>query len=174
MADDDLKVYYPETISENPLPESDQTTSPASSQDTANQEFSNETIKENDFPTKRIAHELLGESLNTKSRRILAEFQFTLSGALQIGKYENGTSGDIRISPNGIVARDQTGAVTFALDGTTGDAVFKGTVQTGTLISGTVVVGNNNVIIDGENKRIMIYDESGTPRILLGYQLNGF
>ena len=41
-------------------------------------------------------------------------------------------------------------------------------------ISVQLGVGNGKVIIDGENNRIMVYDDSGTARILIGYQLNGF
>ena len=125
------------------------------------------------MPTRRVAHEVIGSALNTKSRKILAVFEFTESGALQIGKYENGVSGDLRITPNGITARDLAGITTFSLDGTTGDAVFKGTIQSESLIAGLVAVGDNNVILDGENQRIVINDGTN-DRILIGYQQNGF
>jgi hypothetical protein len=164
---DDQKVYYPETIQDSPMPNQDLVTSLDTSQETAGEVYGSKTIKQQPLPTKRIAIEVIGNALNTKSRKILAEFEFTQTGAIQVGSYQNGVSGDIKISPNGIVARDQTGATTFAIDGTTGDAVFKGTVQTGTLISGQVIVGNNNVIIDGENQRIIINDGQ-YDRVILG------
>lgn len=160
------KVYYPETIEESPFPY-ETTESFATTQQTSNQEYESEKIKPQSFPTRKVAFEVLGQALNTKSRKILAEFQFTESGAIQIGKYQNGVSGDIKISPNGIVARNTSGITTFALDGDTGDAVFKGTVQTGTLISGLVVVGDNSVRIDGENKRIVVNDGE-YDRVLIG------
>lgn len=31
-----------------------------------------------------------------------------------------------------------------------------------------------NVVIDAQNNRILIYDASGVPRILIGYHQNGF
>ena len=31
-----------------------------------------------------------------------------------------------------------------------------------------------NLVIDSENNRIVVYDVSGVPRIILGYLLNGF
>lgn len=163
---EDNKVYYPEVIQDTPFPndevaidnpgaEGGDTISPAVTKDQA-------------FPVKRIAQETVSQSLNTRSRRILAEFQFTEMGAIQIGKYQNGISGDLRISPNGLVARNQAGEITVAIDGTTGDATFKGTLQTGTLVSGEVIVGNNNVIIDGDSRRIIIND-GVNDRILIGY-----
>lgn len=168
----DEKIYTAETIPDQPLPQEGSeiaTSEPSSSGDT----YTQKTIKPNSVPVKRVAVELIGAAINTKSKKILAEFEFTEGGAIQIGKYENGVSGDIRITPNGIVARDSSGITTFALDGDTGSAVFKGSVQSGSIITGEVIVGNNSVIIDGANKRIIIND-GVTDRILLGYQENGF
>lgn len=166
MADE--KVYYPETIEENPFPEEDNIVNFSPSQKTSNDEYSSETVKAGSFPTRRVAYEVLSSALNTKSRKILAEFQFTQSGAIQVGKYENGVSGDIKISPNGIVARNSSGTTTFAVDGDTGSAVFMGEIQAGALISGLVSVGDNSIVIDGESKRIVFYDENDIPVILIG------
>ena len=68
------------------------------------------------------------DAINTALGTIIGEFNFTGSGALQIGEYVNGVSGDIRISPNGILGRDDTGATTFSINGTTGVAVLNGLV----------------------------------------------
>ena len=167
------KVYTPDwSLPDTPFPMEGEADLSAS-QKTRGETYGPKTIKDQGFPTKRVAVELIGLALNTKSRKILAEFEFTEHGAIQIGKYTHGVSGDLRITPNGITARDKAGITTFAIDGATGNAVFKGTVQAGTLISGVVVVGNNRVIIDGENRRIIIND--GTDdRILIGYQQDGF
>lgn len=171
--DDDQKVYYPETISENPLPGQEGVVSFETSQSTSDDEYSQKKTKSQDIPTRRIAYEVIGSALNTKSKRILQEFEFTQSGAIQIGKYENGISGDLRITPNGITARDSAGLTTFAIDGTTGNAVFKGEIQAGAIISGLVVVGDNSIIIDGEAKRIVIND-GADDRVLIGFQKDGF
>lgn len=165
---DEPKVYYQETIEENPFPTEGGLVSFDTAQKTSNGEFSNQTIKSQPLPTRKVAYEVIGSSLNTKSRKILAEFEFTLSGALQIGKYENGISSDIRISPNGIVARNSSGTTTFALDVDTGSAVFMGEIQAGALISGLVSVGDNNIVIDGDNRRMVFYDENDIPVILIG------
>ena len=161
------KIYTPEVIQENPfpgdplLPRVPQPKSPAGT-------YTPKADAEGRFPTRKIAVELLGQALNTKSKKILQEFQFTPSGAIQVGNYKKGVTGDLRISPNGITARDIAGLTTFAIDGTTGDAVFKGTIQTGALISGLVAVGDNNIVIDGESKRMVFYDDSGIPVIVIG------
>ena len=127
------------------------------------------------FPTQTIANTVISDSFDTQSRRILAEYEFAKQGALQIGEYVEGESGDVRISPSGIIGRNLDGDITFSLDAVTGDATFRGTVAAGSLIAGRTDIGiaNGNVWIDGDEVRIMISD--GThDRILLGRQVGGF
>lgn len=172
MAED--KVYYPETIDENPFPQGEGIASFIPDQETSGGNYSNQEINSQSFPMRKVSHELISLSLNTKSRKILGEFEFTQSGALQIGEYENGVSGDLKISPAGIVARNTAGTTTFAIDGETGDATFAGTIQSGALVTGIVAVGNNNLVLDGDARRIVVYDENGVARIIMGYQAGGF
>lgn len=129
MADD--KVYTPEVIPEQPLPGQEGQASLVVEQSGSarSQVFGQAMIGDSTFPIKKVAHELLSVALNTRSKKILQEFQFTQQGAIQIGSYTPGVNGDIRISPAGIVARNSLGDTTFALDGETGDAVFSGIVQ---------------------------------------------
>jgi hypothetical protein len=54
-----------------------------------------------------------------------------------------------------------------------GNAYFSGEIRAGSLISGMVYVGNNNIIIDGENRRIIINDGTN-DRVLIGFQQDGF
>ena len=159
----DEKVFKPTEIEDTPLPDQIEGENFSETQKTSNQTFGQRKIKDQRFPVKKIATELLSSSLNTKTKKILAEFQFTESGALQIGKFLVDVSGDLRITPNGITARDKKGDITFALDATTGDAVFKGSVQAGSLISGSVIVGGK-ANIDGS---ISVLDNYGAPKVLL-------
>lgn len=122
------KVYTPATIQDNPFPGETETT-PSSSTSSTSQTYTPKTINDNSVPKPIIAQETIGQALNTKSKKILGEFTLSESGAISIGKYTNGISGDIRVTPNGIVARDLSGNTTFALDGDNGSATFKGTVQ---------------------------------------------
>jgi len=161
------KIYYPKTIEDTPFPLQEGAVQFDIDQKTSNDKYGAKEVKSRDFPTRRVAYELLGSALNTRSRKILAEFEFTQTGAIQIGDYKSGESGDIRISPNGIVARNSSGLTTFAIDGDTGDATFKGTVQTGAIISGLLVLGDNDIAIDGEYKRMVFYD-NGIPAIVIG------
>lgn len=169
--DDIGKVYTPIVVDDSPFPQEENTII-SSPQPTAGT-YTPITTKDQSFPTKRIAVELLSSAINTKSKKILQEFQFIESGAIQIGKYTPGVSGDLRISPNGITARNSSGLTTFAIDGDTGDAVFAGKLQSGSVITGEVIVGDNSVIIDGVNRQILVNDGT-TDRILIGYQLGGF
>jgi hypothetical protein len=86
-------------------------------------------------------------------------------GAISIGAYVSGESGDVRITPNGITARDINGNTTFSIDGTSGDAIFKGTITTGALVTGSIIIQGQGsfVVNDGT------YD-----RIIIGYQSEGF
>lgn len=164
------QIYTPEVIQENPYPGQENVVVPVVS-DSVNkttQTFGASKIPNQSFPLPKVATELISTKLNTKTRKILAEFSFTPSGALQIGDYQNGDAGDIRISPSGIVARNTTGDTTFSLDGESGDAIFAGTIETGTLIAGVVSVGDGNIQIDGDARRMLFYAEDGLPSIVIG------
>jgi len=160
-------VYHNEVIQETPFPGEVDTSLPIGTSNPAGT-FNNTESKPKSFPTKKIAVELLSSALNTKSLKILQKFELTQSGAIQIGDFKEGVTGDLRLTPNGLTARDKAGITTFAIDGTTGDATFKGTIQSGAIVTGLVDVGNNSVVIDGENRRMVFYDENGVPVILIG------
>jgi len=68
------------------------------------------------------------DAISTATQSILGSFTFGASGAIQIGSYVNGVTGDIKISPTGILGRDKTGATTFSINATTGVAVLNGLV----------------------------------------------
>ena len=162
MADE--KVYTPHVIADIPFPQENQGSIPSVNQGSADI-YTQKEIKDQSFPVKRVAQELLSTALNTRSKKILQEFEFTSSGAIQIGKYQEGLSGDVRISPNGMTARDASGNTTFAIDGDTGDAVFKGTVRAGSLIA-----GDADVVIEESSSgggRIVIYN-GNLPQVVIG------
>jgi hypothetical protein len=130
-------------------------------------------VQDKMIPLKPIAVDVMSDTLDTQTKRIKGTFSFEQLGALLIGNFLQNVSGTVRISPDGIVATDKSGNTTFALDGTTGDATFKGTVEAGTFIAGATQVGDSHVIIDGLNARIIIND--GTyDRVLIGYDPGGF
>lgn len=132
----DEKVYTPEVIVENPFP-GEPTLIDSSSKPSSDGNYSPTVTRPKPFKRKVLANELLSTALNTRSRKILGEFSFAASGALQLGDFREGISGDLRLTPNGITARDLAGLTTFALDGTDGSAVFKGHVQAGSFVSGS-------------------------------------
>ena len=124
MTDND-KIYYPEVIDSYVLPETIAPTDNASGGTSTNKDTSLPSeLKPESYPTRVIARETIAESINTKTKKILGNFTFGQVGAISIGLYENGISGDVRITPDGIVARNVNGATTFSLDGADGSAVF--------------------------------------------------
>ena len=89
-------------------------------------------------------------AINTANSTILGAFTFGASGALQIGSYVNGVSGDLRISPTGILGRDSSGATTFSINGTTGVAVLNGLVVGTNVGIGTAQTAGNVTTIIGD------------------------
>jgi hypothetical protein len=167
------KTYEPEIIDTYALPETIVEEETGSTNYEGKKVASPSTKVSEKFPVKSVARETIGEALNTRTKQILGTFTFGQVGAISIGVYENGVSGDIRITPNGITARDLNGITTFSIDGTTGDAVFKGTVQAGSIISGSVI---SDSIISGEinlggldnvDGLLNLYDNSGVKKIVL-------
>lgn len=159
------KVYTPEVIQENPFPGELVELPTNQSDSVAGGNFKPTTTKTANFPRKRTAVELLSTALNTRSRKILQEFQLEQSGGFQVGNFQEGLTGDLRLTPNGITARDIAGLTTFAIDGTDGSAIFKGTLQAGSLIA-----GDGDIIMEeasNGNGRIVFYN-NGIPAILIG------
>lgn len=162
------KIYSQEIVEDNPFP--GEVVQPvASTPSNVGGNYTPTVSKSKTFPVKRTAVELLSTSLNTRSKKILQEFELQQSGGFKIGNFEDGVTGDLRLTPNGITARDIAGITTFAIDGASGDAVFKGDVRSGSIITGEVIVGNNSIILDGDedNPRILLYN-GGIPQILIG------
>jgi len=159
----DITVYTQEVIADTAFP-----TEELADANT----YSAETISDQSFPETVVANDLVNSSLNTQTRKILGSYSFTPTGALQVGKYVLNSSGDVRISPDGIVARNKTGVNTFTLDGDTGDATFKGNVIAGSLISGNITLGGFN----NEDGLILVNDASGNNILRMdkdGYGLFG-
>lgn len=168
------KLYTPEVISDAPFPNREAVSYSESSSESGGT-YSNTTINEKTPPKKRVAVELLSTALNTRSKKILQEFQLEQSGGIKVGDFKEGTTGEMAITPNGLTAKDTAGLTTFAIDGLSGDAYFKGTIQAGSLVSGTLYLGSEagSVYIDGASQQIIVND-GVNDRIIIGYQENGF
>lgn len=115
----------------------------------------------------------IDDRLDTSAKTILDGFTFGASGALQIGTYEAGVSGDVKISPAGIVGRDKTNKTTFTIDGTTGDASFAGSLSapTGTLGALTIATGGNIKLGQtayNTGTGFWLGDDMGTTKFSLG------
>jgi len=108
-------------------------------------------------------------NFNTSAKTILGAFTFGASGAIQIGSYVNGVSGDIRISPNGLLARNSAGITTIAVDGTTGAITafilnageINGVTVTGGTIQTSALLTVDRVVISGANNDIEFWNEDG-------------
>lgn len=131
------KVYKPQTITDQPFIGP---VEPSNKPNSTSTTFYPATVQNTPFPRPSVASKVISSNLNTQSRKILGAFSFGRVGAIQIGSYQSGASGDIRISPNGIVGRNSSGSTTFSIDGTTGNATFMGTLAAGSIIASSVTV----------------------------------
>ena len=157
------KVFTQEIIQENPFP-NETIVLDSQSKSQSGENYSPTISKDKPITRKRTAVELLSTALNTRSKRILQEFELQQSGGLKIGDFKEGISGDLRITPNGLTARDIAGLTTFSIDGTTGDAVFAGQVRAGsTIVSNTIVTEEAS---SGNGRTVYYNDE--VPAIVIG------
>jgi hypothetical protein len=161
----DDKIYYPEVIQNTSSWEGDIETSntPTMKSYTGQtRPTPPETVGKANFPISKFSSDVMSRTLNTKTKKILGEYTFGIMGAISIGVYENGVSGDVRITPDGITARNINGTTTFSIDGATGDAVFLGTIVAGAVVSGQVTVTGAFVVNDGTYNVIWLgYLEGG-------------
>ncbi len=93
--------------------------------------------------------DIINARLDTEAKTILDSFSFGVSGAIQIGTYVNGVTGDIKISPSGIIARNTSGANTITVNGTTGDVTLIGTITASAGSIGGWVVQPTYLYYDG-------------------------
>lgn len=150
------QVYTPETMADTPFPQSDQQ-SASVTQSTTNQVYGQASTVDTALPTPQIASQVLGDTLNTTSKKILQEFTFTKTGALQMGDFQQGISGDLRIDEFGIVARNKGGDITISVDGDTGNAVFAGIISALSVISGQITLGGKG----NGNGFLKIFNDQG-------------
>jgi hypothetical protein len=163
------KVYTPTEIKDVAFPILDLSTQ--SSSNPSGGVLTPTVTTDTPLPIKKIASEVIGQALNTSARKILGEFEFTPSGAIRIGQYLSGSTGEVNISPAGIVAKNVNGDVTFSLDGTTGDATFKGTLTSGSIITGatqtgqvTLNPGADIILVSGNSTSAeLIFEKESNP-----------
>lgn len=168
--DNVIKFETPKVVEEAPLPSSDDYNPiTAGGGGSKSGIFEPPAVeKQQLFPLRKVATELISSVLNTKSKAILQSFQLTQSGGFQIGTYQNGVTGDLRITPTGITGRNSAGITTFGIDAETGDAVFAGQIQGESVVTGLLAVGGNAIVLDGEGQRITMTDDAGNVRVLIG------
>ena len=158
------KNFEPETVPETPFPTEAALPVLTASQSSGAGNFDPATTKEKVIPKKRTAVELLSTALNTRSKKILQEFELVQSGGIKVGDFQEGLSGDLRITPNGLTARNIAGLTTFAIDGTDGSAVFAGQVRAGsTIVADTIVTEQAS----NGNGRTVYYNDD-IPAIVIG------
>jgi len=110
--------------------------------------------------------DIINDRFDTSAKTILDNFTFGASGAIQIGAYEAGVSGDIKISPNGILGRNKDNNTTFSIDATTGNATFAGDlvaasgtlgeITAGTFTGITLAIGSGNSIFKADSNGIYL------------------
>lgn len=147
-------ILKPTVIEEVSFPEIQQTTTVPTGSGGTKEVLTPNAEEGKSFPPASIARTVIADSFDTQSRRILSDYTFGEYGSISIGKFEPGVSGDIKISPAGIVTRNKNGETTITLDATTGDGTFRGTLAAGSLIAGNYFA----VLEIGSRRGIFIND----------------
>lgn len=160
----------PETIVDQPLPLIDGAIL-ASTGNNSNPVTSNADVEvpttqvDKSFPPALIAQETVSQSIDTATKRIKGTYTFESLGAISIGEFQQGISGEIKISPDGIEATNVNGDTTFTLDGSTGNATFKGTLE-----AQTIIAGDSAIVMEtsSNNQGRIVFYNSGVPAIIIG------
>ena len=151
----EYKILYPTVIEPTPLNGQEyQFNAVATSSSSSIMNTSTpDTTKIRTLNPPQYAKEVISQRLNTVSGQITSKFEFTNFGSLEIG--EEGKSGWIRITGDGITAEDINGDQTFFLDGRNGDAVFSGELAAENILTGEIDLGVDGRIYggDGSNYR---------------------
>lgn len=150
------KNYEPEVVEDNPFP-GETAVLPSQDQSGSGDNLTPTTTKEKILPRKRTAVELLSAALNTRSRKVLENFDLVQSGGFQIGDFKEGISGDVRLTPNGITGRNIAGLTTFSLD-TDGNLILVGEMRSGSVITGNITLEEGGSIEIGSG---VVLDEFG-------------
>lgn len=168
------KTFTPTVIQDIPLPG----TEPVANSVSAG--YSNTTkagapsnISNAPFKQKAVSQETIASSLNTKSKKIQGEYTFTQQGAIKVGEYQNGVSGEMKLSPAGITAKNKSGNTTFAIDGETGDAVFQGEIRAADFVVSDEngLVSLSNFFSDSVTTGTLFTTASATPVDITGMTL---
>lgn len=162
------KIYESEVVQDQPFPNDLTTLLPIPGPANTKEIISSPDITPKPLPLPTFARHLISESLNTQERRIKQSYEFSITGALQIGSFKDGIAGEVKLSRDGLVAKDVNGLTTVSIDGSTGNATFKGTLQAGTIIAGdskiimeTSALGNGRIVfLVGTVPVILIGDPS--------------
>lgn len=169
--------YEPSTIVDQPVPLISGGTTEASGSNSGEDGITTKVIQDKVIPKTIIAVDVTSDSLDTQTRAIKGSYSFEQMGALQIGSFASGLTGQILISPDGIVALDKTGASTITVDGITGDVTIKGTLRSGSVITGAIISGDITVGGTGNGDgQIHVLDDSNVEKVTIdkdGITING-
>jgi hypothetical protein len=148
----EVKIIQPPVIEVTPLQTatSDMYVNEVSSPSTSKSVNDAPTLNYRSLPRPEHAKEVISNKLDTLIGKIKQTLEFTHYGALKIGKFIEGETGEITITGDGITATDIKGRPTFGLNGQNGDAYFSGELAAKSIITGRIDIGRDGYIIGGD------------------------
>ncbi len=145
-----METVRDETIDEQPLPEEvlwDEVAGrPTSLRDLSIRDGKRLDDTEGEIGGITDWKEYLDAILDAEAAEIIGDWSFKASGALQIGKYIEGEYGDVKISPDGIVARNKDNDNTFTLSGITGNISLRGTLTAGSIVTAKIIAESDSEV----------------------------
>lgn len=144
MKNDKLKTQSPVEIVDRPLPGAEY---PAEVGDVTSKKdiFEPGSIRDQDIPERVIARELISESFDSHARQFLDQFRFGAKGSLKIGNYVNGTYGQMLLSNDGLVMKNQAGVESLKLDPVTGTIAFADYTPVWSSTGTAPAIGNGSI-----------------------------
>lgn len=142
--DTKLKTKTPVEIVDRALPDA-QTPANIGNVKHTKELYSPAEIREESLPERVIAEELINQYINSNTRQFLGQWKFGIKGSFKLGNYVNGTHGQMLLSPDGLVMKNQAGVESLKLDPVTGTIAFTDYTPVWSSTGTAPAIGNGSI-----------------------------
>lgn len=141
---DKVKTISPFTIVDRELPQGED---PAYVKEITSKKdiYTPAEINEEQLPKRETANNVVSVAFDTVIRKFLNQFTFGNHGSLKIGNYVNGTYGQMLLSNDGLVMKNQAGVESLKLDPVTGTIAFTDYTPVWSSTGTAPAIGNGSI-----------------------------
>lgn len=142
--DTKLKTKTPVEIVDRALPDA-QTPASIGNVKHTKKLYSPAEIREESLPERVVAEELINKHINSNTRQFLGQWKFGAKGSFKLGNYVNGIHGQMLLSPDGLVMKNQAGVESLKLDPVTGTIAFTDYTPVWSSTGTAPAIGNGSI-----------------------------